>query len=150
MVRLKGHWILNTVFGSAPGTAAGRGGSLILGYQKSAPTPTGYCARTCVRLRSVLRQLGSEIGFLPPVSPPSLAQWVPWVADDFWYSSMRKPPKASAARIRVATRHSANCAFKSHRLARFTFDDKQALAPKFRLLETQNHLLFTHSMRRQA
>jgi len=31
----------------------------------------------------------------------ALAQWLALGADDFWYSSMRKPPKPAAARVQL-------------------------------------------------
>jgi hypothetical protein len=45
----------------APCTVTARGGSLILEYQKSAPTPSGHSANDRVVQRPKLRQFGSTL-----------------------------------------------------------------------------------------
>ena len=134
--------------GSAPGTVADRGGCLILGYQKSAPTPADNCAKDRVVLRQNLRQY---LAFAwACVFQPALAQWVGWAADDFWYSSMRKLSGPPAARIQGAACHTVIHGFRSYPSPSVAPSNKHVVRQKFQMRRAQNHLLFTFSMRRQA
>jgi len=134
--------------GFAPSTVAGRGGCLILEYQKSAPTPAGNCANDRVVVKSSLRQYLARAWAC--VSQPALAQWVGWGADDFWYSSMRKPPGPPAARIQGATLTNARHRRRSHPLPSLFSNNEHVERQKFPMRQAQNHSLFTHSMRRPA
>ncbi|MBK1684553.1 hypothetical protein CKO18_13395 [Rhodoferax fermentans] len=44
-------------------------------------------------------QANDGVSGIPAFTPPVPAKWGHWAADDFWYSSMRKSPNASATRI---------------------------------------------------
>jgi len=87
----------------APRVATGTGERLILGYQKSALPDTDCHAMWYERegLSKPFHGCKKPIplnAFRADV-PPAPAQWLPLAADDFWYSSMRRPPKAAAARV---------------------------------------------------
>ena len=83
----------------------------MLGYQKSALPPAGYPAMCGTRGRFLRPKKGHLRFLFSPIrlarqlhvgsrgSLKPLAQWLVLAADDFWYSSMRKPPKTAAARV---------------------------------------------------
>jgi len=46
-------------------------------------------------------QANDGVSCIPAFTPLAPAKWGHWAADDFWYSSMRKPPNASATRVQT-------------------------------------------------
>jgi len=91
-----------------PHGATGVGSLLILEYQKSGASHTG-----CPMKRWTFEQFFRPVKSKPPqstqvqtkarVRPQPRAQWLALAADDFWYSSMRRPPMTAAARVQATT-----------------------------------------------
>ncbi len=55
--------------------------------------------------------LEGKYNCLSDVLARALAQWLALGADDFWYPSMRKPPKPAAARVPLTNRNSSPLQF---------------------------------------
>lgn len=79
--------------------ATGVDAPLILDYQKSGVAHTGCPAR-----HGFAHDVEGKFKATTGLAIRCLAQWLALAANDFWYPSMRRPPKTAAARVKPHSR----------------------------------------------